>query len=239
MEHVTPENVCAAFQSVASRFGDYRGGTVFGDWTLRVEEARSFESHGLQAYNVLRSRRGKERSDPAINLEVYDWVRDRTDVDTFILGSGDSDFQELIRRARNRGNQVVICAFGDTIAGETKNMTPVFPLEAELGLTAKREIAPTLPGTPNTEVVSKIQAFVRRMESLERTLPYVVLNYLKTILTPTWGIGSDAIQRDAFLQELILNGILEEYDADNPRRPGQTVVAVRLNRGHENVMEAL
>ena len=239
IEHVTPEQVCAAFQTVASRFGDYRGGTVFGDWTLRVEEARVFESHGLQAYNVLRSRRGKDRSDPAINLEVYDWVRDRSDVDTFILGSGDSDFQELIRRARNRGNQVVICAFGDTIAGEMKNMTPVFPLEAELSLTPKREIAPTLPGTPDSEIVSKVQTFVQRMSNLERSLPYVVLNYLKTIATPAWGIGSDAIQRHVFLQELISDGILEEYDVDNPKRPGQTAIAVRLNRSHENVIEAL
>lgn len=239
VEYVTPEQICAAFQKVASKFGDYRGGTVFGDWTLRVEEARIFEGQGLQAYNVLRSRRGKDRSDPAINLEVYDWVRDRSDVETFILGSGDSDFQELIRRAKNRGNQVVICAFSDTIAGGMSTMTPVFPLEAELNLTPKREIEPTLPGTADSETVSTVQTFVRRMDSIEQSLPYVVLNYLKTIVSPAWGAGSDAIQRHAFLEELVSDGILEEYDVDNPKRPGQTTIAIRLNRSHENVIEAL
>ena len=190
VESVTPERVSAAFENVAGRFGDYRGGTVFGDWTLRPDEARVFESHGIQAYNVLRSRSGKDRSDPAINLEVYDWVRDRSDIDTFILGSGDSDFQELIRRARNRGNRVVICAFGDTIANELKNMTPIFPLEAELGLTPKRE-SPSLPlGTPHADEISKVQAFVNRMDEVERTLPYVVLNYLRnTLVTPIGGLA--------------------------------------------------
>jgi hypothetical protein len=239
IEQVTPQQVCAAFKGVASRFGDYRGGTIFGDWTLRVEEARIFESQGLQAYNVLRSRRGKDRSDPAIILEVYDWVRDRPDVNTCILGSGDSDFQELIRRVRNRGNQVVICAFGDTIAGELKNMTPVFPLEAELGLTSKREVAPILPGMPDGKGVSRVQVFVRRMDSVERTLPYVVLNYLKTVVTPAWGAGSNEIQKHAFIQELLSDGILEAYDVENPQRPGRTTTAVRLNRTHENVIQAL
>ena len=42
---------------------------------------------------------GKDRSDPSILLEVYDWLRDREDCNVVILGSGDSDYQVLIDRA--------------------------------------------------------------------------------------------------------------------------------------------
>lgn len=200
-ERIGPEQVRNAFEEVAKRFGDYRGGTVFGDWTLRPDDARTFEDHGLQAYNVLRSRSGKDRSDPAIILEVYDWVRDRTDVDTFILGSGDSDFKELIRRARQRGKKIVICALGGTIAGELKTMTPIFPLEAEAGLTPKMELTLKLPGIATTEDAIKWKTFVGRLESMERQMPYVVLNYLIRILSQAWGAGATEAEKNAFLEE--------------------------------------
>lgn len=240
IEPVAPEQVCAAFAGVAARFGDYRGGTVFGDWTLRADDARVFESHGLQAYNVLRSRSGKDRSDPAINLEVYDWVRDRPDIETFILGSGDSDFQELIRRARNRGNRVVVCAFGDAIARELHTMTPVFPLEVELGLTLRRRPEALTPGTPDAEALSGVQTFISRMDELERTLPYVVLNYLKrTVSNRAWGVGDDENEKEDFFANLLADGVLEEYEIANPKRPGRMVMAVRLNRSSEIVKATL
>lgn len=240
VETVSLEQLCAAFEGVAQKFGDYRGGTVFGDWTLRSPDARLFESKGLQAYNVLRSRSGKDRSDPAIILEVHDWVRDRPDVDTFVLGSGDSDFQELIRRARNRGKKVVICAFGDTIASELKTMTPIFPLEAELGLTPKALKPSTLPGFPTEGPESQTRTFVMRFDSLERTLPYVVLNYLRqTILTSAWGVGMTQPEIDAFVSRMLSDGLLVQYDVANPKRPGRTTPAVKLNRSHTTVVEIL
>ncbi len=134
----------------------------------------------------------------------------------------------------------MICAFGDTIANELKNMTPIFPLEAELGLTPKRE-SPSLPlGTPHADEISRVQAFVNRMDEVERTLPYVVLNYLRnTLVTQTWGIGSDESQKHSFLDKLLTDGVLEEYQVDNPKRPGRTTTAVRLNRSNEVVKQAL
>lgn len=238
-EQVGPEQVCKAFEEVATRFGDYRGGTVFGDWTLRPDDARAFEDHGLQAYNVLRSRSGKDRSDPAIILEVYDWVRDRIDINTFVLGSGDSDFKELIRRARHHGKKVAICALGNTIASELKTMTPIFPLEAELSLTPKTLLTPSLPGFPKGEEVDRWKLFINRLDSVERQLPYIVLNYLKTIVSPAWGVGVTESEKDAYLQDAISEGVVEVYEVVNPKLPGRTTSAIRLNREHEIVRRSL
>lgn len=237
VERITAGQVCAAFETVAKRFGDYRGGTVFGDWTLRSDEARVFEDHGLQAYNVLRSRSGKDRSDPAIILEVYDWIRERPDVDAFILGSGDSDFKELIRRGRQRGKQVVICAVGQTIAGELHTMTATFPLESELGLTLRQTTPATLPGFALDEEVTKWGVLIHRLDSMERELPYVVLSYLRSLLSPAWGAGPSELEQEAFLQDALAIGILETYQVDNPKRPGRKVTVVRLNREHDTVRQ--
>jgi len=238
-QSVTLIQVCTAFESVAARFGDYRGGTVFGDWTLRPDDARVFEDHGLQAYNVLRSRSGKDRSDPAIILEVYDSVRDKPDINTFILGSGDSDFKELIRRAKQKGKQVVICALGVTIANELKTMTPIFPLEAELGLTPKAIVTLSLPGIALTPTLGKWKAFVTRLHEMERTHPYIVLNYLRRLLSQAWGAGDTEAERAAFIQEALSQDIVITYELDNPQLPGRTVTALRLNRDNDLVKQIL
>lgn len=236
VESVSLEQVCKAFEGVAARFGDYRGGTVFGDWTLRPNDARAFEDYGLQAYNVLRSRSGKDRSDPALILEVYDWVRDRSDINAFVLGSGDSDFKELIRRAKGHGSQVVVCAFGDTIATDLKSMTPIFPLEVELGLTSKQEAVAAAIAQGEG---SAWTTFINRLDSVERQLPYVVLNYLRSIVTPAWGTGGTDMEMEARLQEAISEGLVETYEVQNPKRPGYTTTAVRLNREHDTVKQVL
>lgn len=240
VEAITCEQVYNAFGAVASRFGDFRGGTVFGDWTLRPQEARTFEDHGLQAYNVLGSRTGKDRSDSAVMLEVYDWVLNRSEINTVILGSGDSDFKELIRRTRGHGKQIVVCAFGASISGELKTMTPIFPLEAELALTLKTKPVLLLPGFPTTEGLAKWGRFVRRLDGLEHQLPYIVRSYLiHTLLAPSWGRGETEAEKETFVDEAQAAGLLESYEIDNPQRPGKLVNVVRLDQTNETVRQVL
>ena len=61
---------------------------------------------------------GKDRSDPSILLEVYDWVRDREDCGFIILSSGDSDYEVLVDRARTRGRRIILCAFSQAVGRE-------------------------------------------------------------------------------------------------------------------------
>ena len=81
--------------------------------------------------------------------------------------------------------------------------------------------------------------FIIRLDSVERKLPYVVLNYLKTILSPAWGTGETESEKDTFLEEAFSKGIAETYEIDNPKRPGRTALAIRLNRSHEIVKQLL
>ena len=82
--HVTPADLCRAMRDVGSVFGEVKGGKAFGDWSLRPEDGREFTEHDIVLYHAPRTAAGKDRSDPAILLEVYDWIRDREDCATII-----------------------------------------------------------------------------------------------------------------------------------------------------------
>ena len=110
------------------------GGKAFGDWSLRPEDGREFAEHDIVPYHAPRTSAGKDRSDPAILLEVYEWIRDRGDRGTVILGSGDADYQALVDRARVHGRRIVLCAFSQSVSRDMLAAAPLFPLEAELDI---------------------------------------------------------------------------------------------------------
>ena len=88
------------------------GGKAFGDWTLWADDGREFTEHGIVLYQAPLASARKDRTDPAILLEVYQWIRDREDCGTVILGSGDADYQALVDRARLHGRH---CQFSPTL----------------------------------------------------------------------------------------------------------------------------
>ena len=67
---------CAG-QGVGRIFGAVSDGKAFGDWSLQADDGRGFTEHDIVLYHAPRSRAGKDRSDPAILLGVYEWIRDR------------------------------------------------------------------------------------------------------------------------------------------------------------------
>ena len=74
---VRPAALCAAMQDVGSVFGEVAGGKAFGDWSLRPDDGREFAEYDIVPYHAPRTSAGKDRSDPDIPLEVYEWIRDR------------------------------------------------------------------------------------------------------------------------------------------------------------------
>ena len=94
--NVRPAELCRAMQDVGCIFGDVAGGKAFGDWSLRPDDGREFAEHDVMPYHAPRTSAGKDRSDPAILLEVNEWIRDREDCGTVILGSGDADYQKSL-----------------------------------------------------------------------------------------------------------------------------------------------
>ena len=122
---VTPRSLYDAMRNVGEVFGEVKGGKAFGDWGLRPDDGVAFSETGIQPYQAPRTMAGKDRSDPAMLLEVYDWLRDRDDCGVIILASGDSDFQILVDRAKDMGRRIVLCAFSQSVA---RDMLAVAPL---------------------------------------------------------------------------------------------------------------
>ena len=121
-------------QDVGRVFGEVVRGKAFGGWSLLLEDGREFAEHDIVPYHAPRTSAGKDRSDPAILLEVYEWIRDRADYGTVILGSGNADYQALVDRARVHGRRIVLCAFSQSVSPDMLAAAPLFPLEAELGM---------------------------------------------------------------------------------------------------------
>ena len=211
------------------------GGKAFGDWSLRPDDGREFAQHGITPYHAPRTADGKDRSDPAILLEVYEWIRDRDDCGTVILGSGDSDYQVLVDRARARGRRIVLCAFSGSVARDLLSSAPLFPLEAELGiqLAEHGDVKVALPEAPaeNSVVADDVLGrFVREMYELESRLNYVGLGMLCSQWMLDWGLAWNEYECRRLVDEYLDRGILERHEVFNPNRPDWPTSAVRLVR---------
>ena len=238
-QSITPRSLCDAMKSVGETFGEVRGGTAFGDWGLRREDAAAFTLAGIQPYNAPRTMAGKDRTDPSILLEVYDWIRDREDCQYIVLGSGDSDYQALVDRAKSNGRRIIICAFSQSVARDMLAVAPLFPLEAELGF--------NLPEHGNFasgdgEIMSSqdaLQVFVRQMDRLETAMNFVGYNKLCTQWMLDWGIASTEYECYRLIDQWLYDEILERHDVANPNNPAYPTSAIRLIRSNESVRDLL
>ena len=234
---ISPRELTEALVRVGRLFGPTIGGTAFGDWTLRPMDAEAFLKAGMNAYNVPRSTAGKDRTDPSVMLEVHDWLREREDCGFIILASGDSDYEALVRRAKQGNRRVIICAFSKSIARDLLNTAPVFPLEAELGIED--------PGSPQYGEMQAngdsrlLPIFIQKMDHFERQLQFVGYNRLSSQWMIQWGVAIDEYQSCTLLQTWIKKDIIERHDALTPNSKGAYTPAVRLVRTNLTVKEAL
>ena len=238
-QNLTPRALCDAMKSVGEVFGEVRGGTVFGDWSLRREDAAAFTLAGIQPYNAPRTMAGKDRTDPSIILEVYDWIRDRDDCQFIILGSGDSDYQALVDRAKSNDRRIVICAFSQSVARDLLAVAPLFPLEAELGFHLPEHGA---IGSGDGQFMSSedaLKVFVRQMERLESSMNFVGYNKLCTQWMLDWGIASTEYECYRLIDQWLYEEVVERHDVANPNNPSYPTSAVRLIRSNDTVRDML
>ena len=187
---------------------------------------------------------GKDRSDPSILLEVYDWLRDRDDCTVVILASGDSDYQVLVDRAREMGRRVVLCAFSQSVARDMLAVAPLFPLEAELGIQLAEHgdvaIPQALPEEEPAEPAEDVlNIFVREMAKLENTMYFVGYNMLCTQWMLDWGIAWNDYECRRLVDQWLYEEIIERHDVPNPHNPQYPTSAVRLIRSNDQVREIL
>ena len=241
---VKPAELCRAMTDVGGVFGEVKGGKVFGDWTLRPEDGREFAAHDIVPYHAPRTAAGKDRSDPAILLEVYDWIRDREDCTTIILGSGDADYQVPVDRARLHGRRIVLCAFSQSVSRDMLATVPLFPLEAELGIRLAEhgdvEVpVAAVPEVEDTGVDDLLARFVREMDRLEGRMNFVGYGMLCNQWMLDWGMGWNEHECRNLVDEYLDAGMVERHEVVNRNNPDWPTAAVRLVRSNETVRRAL
>ena len=242
--NVRPAELCRAMQDVGCIFGEVVGGKAFGDWSLRPDDGREFTEHDIVLYHAPRTSTGKDRSDPAILLEVYEWIRDREDCGTVILGSGDADYQVLVDRARVHGRRIVLCAFSQSVSRDMLATAPFFPLEAELGiqLAEHGDVNVSLTVVPEVDdagVDDILERFVREMHRLEGRLNFVGYSMLCNQWMLDWGMCWNENDCRRLIEEYQDAGIVERHQVVNPNNPDWPTSAVRLVRASETVRRAL
>ena len=241
---VRPAELCRAMREVGRVFGEVSGGKAFGDWTLRPDDGREFTEHDIVLYQAPRTSAGKDRSDPAILLEVYEWIRDRDDCGTVILGSGDADYQALVDRARLHGRRIVLCAFSQSVSRDMLATAPLFPLEAELGIrwAEHGDVNVPLSAVPEVDDAGTddvVERFVREMHKLEGRLNFVGYGMLCNQWMLDWGLGWNEGECRRLIDEYQEAGIVERHEVLNRNNPDWPTAAVRLIRANETVRRAL
>ncbi len=236
---VTPQTLYDAMKHVGEVFGEVRGGKAFGDWGLRPDDGAAFSETGIQPYQAPRTMAGKDRSDPAMLLEVYDWLRDRDDCGVIVLGSGDSDFQILVDRARDMGRRIVLCAFSQSVARDMLAVAPLFPLEAELGIQLSEH--GDIPVQEHQEAMLQdvLHLFIREMGKLESRMNFVGYNMLCNQWMLDWGIAWNEFECRRLIDQWMYEEIIERHDVYNPNNPQFPTSAIRLVRANELVREVL
>ena len=226
-------------KNVGEVFGEVRGGKAFGDWALRPDDGAAFNETGIQPYQAPRTMSGKDRSDPAMLLEVYDWLRDREDCGVIVLGSGDSDFQILVDRARELGRRIVLCAFSQSVARDMLAVAPLFPLEAELGIQLAEHGDVPLQEQVDAVAQDVLSVFVREMAKLEARMNFVGYNMLCNQWMLDWSIAWNEYECRRLVDQWIFETIIERHDVYNPNNPQFPTAAIRLVRTNETVRDAL
>ena len=241
---ITPAELCRAMRDVGGVFGEVAGGKVFGDWKLRADDGREFTEAGMVLYHAPRTSGGKDRTDPAILLEVYEWIRDREDCGTVILGSGDADYQVLVDRARLHGRRIVLCAFSQSVSRDMLATAPLFPLEAELGIQMAEHgdvnvSVPPEPEQTEVDVDDALERFVREMDRLEGRMNFVGYSMLCNQWMLEWGLAWNEYEYRKLVDEYQQAGIVERHEVINRNNPDWPTSAIRLVRTNERVRRAL
>lgn len=238
VEYITIEDVIRAFKSLAEELGELRQMFFYGDWTQRSADSRKIEEHGFRAVNVLTKVRGADRSDQTMAFGIDDQARDNQDISAFLIGSGDADYKEVILRCRERGKRIYVLCFGRSASRELFTMTHgVYPLEVRLNLTEKQ--AQAIPTNELLDEPDKRRLLIQKLDSLEKTLPYVVRLYLIKLMLPMKQYGETFDEAESYLDKELNERYINEYTIDNPKIPGKQLRCIKLNRESSLVNEAL
>lgn len=238
---ITATDLCDILFGIGSLFGDVVGAKTFGDWSANLDDGAEFSRNSVQPYHAPRTVHGKDRSDAAMILEVWDWVRDQQGVGIVILATGDADFQILVDKCKSINVRVLLTAFAPNLSSDMRAVAPFFPIEGELE-SARRPVHGDVPVFVNNDLPPHSQAllrFVPRMDQFSRTLSFVGYGKLCHEWMIDWGVANTERDCFDFMDIWQEQGVVETYSVNNPGNPRYPTTAVRLCKDHPKVREIL
>lgn len=172
----------------------------------------------------------KDSADAVLLLDALQTVFERTDIDQFVIVTGDRAALDLVHRLTSRGKRVKICALESALAVElTDAVGPehVISIEGLLGIEPAG-----LPrfsiGSPVASAGTDWTTIIRQFADLESRLPFVGLKLARD----KYGFGQDVINQGIEL------GVFARYSVPNPGQRYPTT-ALKLDASCELVKEAL
>lgn len=242
IERVTIDQVMKAIRSVANEIGQLRQATFYGDFTLRRDEARILGTQpNFRIRNVLRSRRGKDQTDPVLITELTEVIFTPHDFDSILLCTGDAHYCEPIRKAAVKDIKIYICAVALDVSPDLTSLAPFYPIEKYLDITLTRKMLqePTLVGLSPKDI-AHWSKFVSILDGVESKLPFVALTYFHKTIMLSYNLGGQTHDdRWAYLESGRESGIVNIDEIDNPARLGFKMRVLKLNRDNPIVKEIL
>ena len=194
-----PENVASlavpAIGAIAGRLGSLEYANVYADWRGKYATVVPVIEQDYRFRHTLVSRKasGGDRCDTTIVADMIDLTHERvtTPIPTILLCAGDADYTVAVRRALGRGFEVYVSSETSSLSPELGSLaTALYPFEryfidearkAQIELTSN--IKPE--DLPGLDVIRRWSAFVRLLDRLSQTLPYVTLPYFARRLVET------------------------------------------------------
>jgi len=230
-----PQMVAERLWEMASRFGHVLLANVYADWSIHGTEPREFRRRQIEPRLVLTKENGDDRTDITMSLDALTTLYEEPEIDVYVIGSGDSDFHDLLQRLRRRGKRIVVCGLrSDTGRELIRGSDRFVPLEDLMGARPGRQTHPV------TWEEYDWTGFIRLIRDLGRKLNFVGLRYVATKVLNPHNCGlSDRGQKQELLNRAIDSEIITPYQVENIEEGGEPVSACRLNEAHPLVQEVL
>lgn len=224
-----------------SKYGTIIIGKAYGDWERFVGVPAALQREQIEpvyigakrsfgAQSGLRPGVAKNAADIQLALDAQELIFTRTNINTFILVSGDYDFVPLVIRLHNNSKRVCLSGIEARTSRDLRQLVgeDFVSIDQLLGLKAL-----SVPRVPTVDWY----AFVKYLAQWEKgPMPFIARNLFTTKLPPSIIGKFDTHEgRQMVVGEALVAGIIELYYVPNPKMPGTQTAAIRLNRSHDFV----
>lgn len=244
----------SALEAVALRvldLGDVVIANVYADWEklpgrqsevkrLHLDPRLVFPNSNGPAVQLART----NGSVVCMALDALEAMRDRPDLDTFVLVSDDAGLIDLISRLRRHDRDPLLVGF--------ERGMPTDLLECDVEFEAIESYVQTTDAPQHEDTPPSPEAydgndgafdwdnFVNLLARLESSLPFISLKYLKNqVLTPAHGCGSSTQSKGDLIRRAISSKVIDTHKIPNPRNPEFGTTVCVLNRRNPEVRRIL